>query len=148
MMPWMDHIKNNFWMKMFSLALAILIWLAVNSRLENGVGFSLNPWNSMDTRDFDLPVSLLIYPDQGQTFVVNPARVQVTVQGESKALEGLTSSDILAYVRLNDTLSPLGTFPLEVKPPRDFTVKAYGPRRVSVETAPGSPLLFPPGPVQ
>lgn len=148
MTSWNDIIRNNFWLKVFSLGLALLIWLAINSALQTGQGFSLNPWNKPQTRDFNIPVKLLILPEQGQGFAANPPEVKVVVQGDQTALEALTVSDVLVYAQVTDVDTPKGSFLVDVRVPREFTVKEYTPKRVSVEITPTSFMFFPPTPIQ
>ncbi len=54
-----DFILNNFWQKIFSLVLAMLIWFAIDSNLEKKTIFPHNPLRPTHTRDFRRPIKIL-----------------------------------------------------------------------------------------
>ena len=61
-MPWFEYIRNNVLLKVFSLALAVLIWLAVKSHLQDDSSIALNLLKNIDVREFTVPVKLLVSP--------------------------------------------------------------------------------------
>jgi hypothetical protein len=137
-MPWSDVIRNNFWMKVFSFVLAILIWAAVYAVLHGS-----NPFEIAKKQEFKgIPVRLMISPSNGSPFLVKPPRVTVVVSGTQEVLNKLRTNDVLVYARLLDFKSPVGEFFLETTLPREVTVDEIRPRRVTVETQP--PLPKPP----
>ncbi len=88
-------VLEDFWLKLFSLLLAILLWLTVSvaSRKDGGV----------DRRVISkmLPVTVLAASEDIHNFRVSPGEVEVTVQGNPKALDNLQTNDIRAIVDLS-----------------------------------------------
>jgi hypothetical protein len=86
-------LLEDFWLKLFSLALAALIWFTVTFVSQKEV--------RTDTRVFlSLPVSVLSSADDVRNFKVNPDEVEVTVQADVETLQNLQSKDIRAMVDL------------------------------------------------
>jgi YbbR domain-containing protein len=95
-------ILQDFWLKLFSFALAFLLWLIVNMAIKHEVSpvpqLSLTP--SKELVFSDLPVSVLSSAEDVRSFSVNPKTVTVTVQADSRSQERLTAKDIRALVDL------------------------------------------------
>lgn len=88
-------ICEDFWLKLFSLALAILIWFTVT--------FVSPRETRPETRVFsNLPVTILASAEDVHNFKVSPAEVEVTVQGDSRTLQKLQGKQIRAIVDLTD----------------------------------------------
>jgi YbbR domain-containing protein len=84
-------LLEDFWLKLFSLALAALIWFTVTFVSQKEV--------RTDTRVFfSLPVTVLSAAEDVRNFKVSPSEVQVTVQGDGKTLQNLQSKDIRVMV--------------------------------------------------
>ena len=149
-MPWLDLIRENFWLKLFSLGLAILIYGAVNSHLEpNSDGLNINLLKNTQKREFRSPVRILVSPGPGQGYKVTPESVLLTVSGEADALKELSPSQIQVYVRLDEAKGPMmGDFGIEVHLPRSVTKDSVLPDRVSVETVSGNFMVFPIAPIK
>ncbi|MEY4005855.1 MAG: hypothetical protein RLZZ221_1951 [Verrucomicrobiota bacterium] len=86
-------ILKDFWLKLSSLALAVLIWLTVTIAIRNEMALS-NGLASAPPRTF----SLRIAPVSGTADVrgvrVNPEFAEVTVRGELGSFENLQAKDI------------------------------------------------------
>ena len=86
-------LLENFWWKLFSLALAVLIWLIVS--------FASHKETKPVQRTFShLPVLILSATEDVHHFKVNPVEVEVTVQGAPRTLQGLGNKDIRPLVDL------------------------------------------------
>ena len=86
-------LLEDFWLKLFSLALAVLIWFTVTFVSQKDV--------RTESRVFThLPVSVLSAAEDVRNFKVTPKEVQVTVQGDGETLQNLQSKDIRAMVDL------------------------------------------------
>jgi len=86
-------ILEDFFLKLFSLALAVLIWLTVTFVSPKDV--------RPEKREFpNLPVAILAAAEDMHNFKVSPTEVQVTVQGDPKTVQKLQSNNIRAIVDL------------------------------------------------
>jgi YbbR domain-containing protein len=103
MIPWLRHIIfGDFWLKLFSLAMAVLIWLTVNFAIQRQVS-PMSPINLIMTERVipNLPVVILSSAAEDvRGLRVNPKEVEVTVRGEAKAVDNLHSTDIKVIVDL------------------------------------------------
>ncbi len=91
----------DFWLKLFSLALAILIWLTVNFALRRqGSPVASQTLVSSERSFSHLPVVIMSSAEDVRSFRVNPKEVEVTVRGDSKLLQTLQNKDIHVLVDL------------------------------------------------
>jgi YbbR domain-containing protein len=91
-------VAKDFWLKLFSLALAILIWLTV--RFISGEA-TASPWLALLGRapnENVITVPVHILAKNGQSFSANPAEVQVTLRGDQKIIKNLRKQDVRAEV--------------------------------------------------
>jgi hypothetical protein len=84
-------IFSDFWLKLFSLVLAILIWLLVSFAIHK---------EGPPTRTFNIPVMVTSAAADVRNLHVNPDRVDVKVRGEARKLEELVAEDLHAFVDL------------------------------------------------
>jgi len=86
-------VLENLWWKLFSLALAVLIWLTVTfaSRKEG------RPVQRVFSH---LPVLVLSATEDVHNFRLSPAEVEVTVQGDPRTLQNLQDKDVRPTVDL------------------------------------------------
>ena len=86
-----DIFFSDVWLKLFSLALAVLIWLTVSLAVQK----------RPEVRTFSkLPVVTMSAMGDVRQMRVRPALVDVTVQGERTLLSELRANDILVRVDL------------------------------------------------
>jgi len=86
-------VFEDFWLKLFSLVLAVLIWLTVTFASQREVG--------SETRVFsNLPVALLTSAGDVHDFKVSPQEVDITVRADPKTLQSLQRKDVQAVVDL------------------------------------------------
>jgi len=130
-----DLILKDFWLKSFSLVLAIMIWLAIHSNLQTESADPNNPFRAPDKRLWARPIMLLTAADDHQAYVVEPLAVNIKVNGDSEVLRKLSANDIQVYVRLTEVPAVHGAFPVEVKLPRNVTLQQVWPSHVHVEPA-------------
>lgn len=101
-----DALRNlvvkDFWLKLFSFALAVLFWLAVNLAINREASpvaaLSLTPPERMVF--FNLPVVILSSAEDVRSVRVSPKEVEVTVQGDPSILKKLQGKDIRVLVDL------------------------------------------------
>ena len=125
-------LLDNLWMKSFSLILAILIWVAIQSNQSDNkfsqTAFPARP----HTAEFPCPVRVMLSPASRSLFNVEPASVVVKVYGDDAVLKKLATQNIQAYVRPADQPNLDYLFHVEVVVPRDVTFKEVIPEHVSV----------------
>ena len=121
---------DDFWLKLFALILAILIWLTVSLAIRKEVSPlpAILPQNNAERVFFNLPVVVYSLAEDVHNFKVSPQEVSVTIQGDRKALESLRSQDIGVTVNLThlegtqvrkriDVSTPVGIMHVRVEPP-------------------------------
>lgn len=119
-------VLEDIWLKLFSLALAILIWFTVTFVSQKDV--------RTDTRVLvNLPVSLLSSVEDVHNFKVNPDRVKITVQGDFETLQRLQSEGVRARVDLTGIAAVRELRkPVEVSVPAGVTFLRVVPDHVQV----------------
>jgi len=131
-------VVKDFWLKLFSLALAILIWLTV--RFISSGETAASPWLALLGRAPDenvVTVPVHIPAKDGQSFSTDPAEVQVTLRGDSKILKNLRKQDIRAEVDLTGIESANGLLrPVEIILPQGVAYTHLTPDEVEVHGSP------------
>jgi hypothetical protein len=92
-------VVKDFWLKLFSLALGILIWLTVDFSINK----EISPWSALIGRAVDekvLSVPVYVPTVDARAVSVEPAQVQVTLRGDPKLLKSLGAADVRAVVDL------------------------------------------------
>lgn len=99
-----DLVLKDFWLKLFSFALACLIWFTVKIAIKNDISpvasLSLAPTEQLVLRD--IPIVVLSQADETRRFNVTPKAASVTVQGEAGTLRNLRKQDVRVVVDLSD----------------------------------------------
>ena len=121
---------EDFWLKLFALILATLIWFTVWLAIQKEVSpvAGALTQNSAERVFFNLPVVVYSLAEDVHNFKVSPQEVSVTVQGDRKALETLRGQDIGVTVNLThlegartrkriDVSTPAGIMHVRVEPP-------------------------------
>lgn len=129
---------RDFWLKLFSLVLATLIWLlvylfAIKKDLSPSVGLrGVTPENwSFTFRD--IPVLVVSTAADVRNFKVDPDTVSVTVRGNRKDVEAIHPEDIRALVDLTgiEPSSDL-TKRISVTVPANITFVSAEPDKIKV----------------
>jgi YbbR domain-containing protein len=90
---------NDFWLKLFSLALAVLIWLTVSFAIQK----------EAQVRTFsNLPVTIVSSAQDVSHLKPFPAAVEVTVQGQRNMVQSLRANDIRVSVDVTGMLATSG----------------------------------------
>ncbi len=134
-----DLVLKDFWLKLFSLGLAVLIWFTISLAIRNDVSpmssLALAPSQQMVIPD--LPVVIMSSASDVRSFKVNPKEVEVTVQGDPRALQKLQPKDIHVLVDLTGIEAAHDLRKrLEVSTPAGVTHVRVSPEEVQV--------IFPP----
>jgi YbbR domain-containing protein len=96
-----DVVLKDLWLKLFSLALAVLAWFTVDVAIRHST-LPIRSLSSAPLRrvTFSVPVAVMSSAQDVRSVKVNPKEVEVTVQGEAKILEQLHVKDIRVILDL------------------------------------------------
>lgn len=96
-------VLKNFWLKLFSFALAVLMWFAVRAIAFRNEGGSLGALKLAVPKQrvfSNLPVLIVSSAEDVRGVRVNPKEVEVTVQGDPQTINNLQNRDIHVLVDL------------------------------------------------
>jgi YbbR domain-containing protein len=135
-----ELVLHDFLLKVFSLALAILIWVTVTEIQKEASPIPRLTMNN-DVKTFsNLPVVVMSAAQDVRNFKVNPSAVEVTVQGDAKSLKTLSSKDIRVLVDLTGVEGTGGLRKrIEVSTPPGVTHVRVEPEEVEVRFPPKQP---------
>ena len=128
-----DYILKNFWLKVFSVALAAFIWVVIESglRVEKWeMKMPFLPFRSLETHAYRLPVAVLASPTNQLALEIVPSEVTVSLRGDWPTLAKLDPEDIDVYVNLSQAPNPDGPFVVKVNTPREVSVQQIIPAHV------------------
>jgi len=133
-------ITKDFWLKLFSLALAVLIWLTVRFISTNGE--TTSPWLALIGRPPDetvLTVPLQLPSNPAQKFSADHASVTLTLRGDPQILKALKPESIRAEVNLNGVQSANGlVLPVQIILPKGISYTRAEPDEVAVNSSDNS----------
>src|ERR1044071_6389349 len=102
-------VAHDFWLKLFSLVLAFLIWLIVWKAIGKGVSPLAAFTNPTPEQNYvNVPVLVRLPAADIRNVKVDPTEVRITVRGEAKLLRDLQPRDIRAEVDLTGIESARG----------------------------------------
>jgi YbbR domain-containing protein len=129
-----EYLQNNFWLKLSSLALALLIWFSVRFSKQD-LRPTRNPLSRFSTSEImHVPVRVIWTPEAAEACKVEPAQVDITLRGEKSALKNLTAKDIVAFVTVNDDPAVgVSSNRVEVYTPPAVSVVQVSPAGVRIE---------------
>jgi YbbR domain-containing protein len=130
-----DWVTKDFGWKLFSLFLAVAIWLTVHKIYEEPNFYSAS---GVETTYRNLPLQVISANGDVHEYRVSPDTVAVTVKGPVKVMEVLQARQIRAKVDVTDIKSAHGRLPVDVNTPPGVTLINVDPPEVDV-TAPPPP---------
>jgi hypothetical protein len=101
-------VMHDFWLKLFSLALASLIWILVSPAASKRLSPTAALLNNNSDRSVVVPLQVVASAGDVHAFKVSPSEVEVTLQGDKKVLQDLQARDIRALVDLTGIESARG----------------------------------------
>ncbi len=128
-------IFKDFFLKLFSLALAVLIWVTISIAIRNEVSPIGTLTLNLDQYTFPgVPVTVLSSAADVRNYHVNPKEVDVTVQGDPRVLRKLQTKDIRALVDLTGVSEGQGDLVehIEVSTPSGVTHVRVVPSEVRI----------------
>jgi YbbR domain-containing protein len=131
-------LVEDFGWKMFSLLLAVAIWLTVHKILLESAAPVENPGGSTLTYG-NLPVLIVATAADVHLYRVAPENVKVTVTGSPEAIAVLQANQIRATVDLTgiDSTKELKRG-VDISVPPGVTVVSVTPAKVGIIAPPGS----------
>jgi YbbR domain-containing protein len=138
MMSFFRHLfLRDFGLKLFSLFLAVLIWLPISFAIQQ----QSSPMGALGlapkSRTFsNLPIVVVSSTLDARQFKATPSEVQVTVQGHGAMLENLQNTEIRAMVVFTGTeAGPDTAKKVEVSTPPGITCTKVVPAEVQIKKA-------------
>jgi len=133
---WFQRLRRDWGLKLFALALAVLIWTTVHDMIQGTGGGGAVGFGRTRTLP-GVPVWVLIPANWGQAWRVEPARVEVVVRGRRELLDTLRPEDIRVVVRVDPEHSGVEHLePVEVSAPAGVNVVRVQPPRIRVWSPP------------
>jgi len=125
---------HNFWLKLFSIALGTIIWLAIHHSIDNN--FDLTESGTpkrLVKQTLQVPISAVRQEGDPRNFAFSPTNATITIVGEADVLRKLGTRNIRVFVDLNDFHSS-GPVQLDLLPgaPDGINVTEYKPHSVTV----------------
>lgn len=132
-MAWRDYILKNFWLKLFSLALATVIWLTINAIIHEAKIEA--PMDETAQQKFThVPITVMMNAADARSFRVVPGEVTVSVSGKFLTLQKVTDKDIQAFVNLTDTRDTEGAAKkIQIVAPDGVSLVRVDPAMVRIE---------------
>ena len=127
-MPIRSFILDHLGLKIFSLILGTLIWLAVRTNFAS-------PTTEADRTFVNRPILVLTDAAEHSAVVVNPNQASVTVRGSASLMQLLKDEDIHVFVRLSEKHQLTSELPVHVHVPAGATVVLLTPATAAVKPA-------------
>lgn len=128
-------ILHNFWLKVFSVALASAIWLAIHYGINNDLAVGPFVHNRTLPQEYiRMPVIIRQRPGDNRVFRITPNEVVVEAVGETSALQRTAKKDIHVYLDLSefDAKEPV-VEPVQSDAPPDINLVEISPAFVTVQ---------------
>jgi hypothetical protein len=127
-----DWFTKDFWWKLFSVVLAVIIWLTVHKIYEEPRAADAAAGGSTFTYD-NLPVTVVSALADVHDFRVTPRAVKVTVNAPAAIMNTLQIGQVHAVVNITDTnLVRDLRLPVEISAPANVTITSVDPASVLV----------------
>jgi hypothetical protein len=135
MMSLRGLILHNFWLKLCSIALATVIWLAIHYSIHGESPIGPPGSNQLLAHDYFLvPVTVKRSPGDKRLFRIDPTDVVVTAVGDDAALRRAARKAIRVEVDLTNFKSHSAVVEeLKAEVPPDIKVLEINPTNVTVE---------------
>lgn len=136
-------ILHNFWLKLVSIGLGALIWLALHSQVQSDSSVAQpRITGQMSRLRFRIPIFVIAQPGDGRVFKLSHREAVMDVEGEDAVLRRLAPGDLKVYVDLTGFNSHQSTSEV-LRPyvPPNVIVSDIQPTTILVElVAPPIPL--------
>jgi YbbR domain-containing protein len=128
-------VFHNFWLKIFSIALGTIIWMAIHFSMDHNIALAEpGPRQLLIKKTIEVPIDIMKQENDPRTFTLHPTNVLLTVGGEAGTLHGPEGREIKVYVDLTDYHSGTPTQEdLHPGVPPNINVIEFKPHTVTVE---------------
>jgi YbbR domain-containing protein len=133
-----DLVFHDFLLKLFSLALAVLIWFTITEVQKESSPLPRLTMNA-DVRTFSgLPVLVVCSAEEVRNFKITPSEVELTVQGDTRILDKLSNKDFRVTVDLTGIEAVSGPLRkrVDVSTPAGVTHSRAEPLEVQIRVPP------------
>lgn len=133
-----DAILQNFWLKLFSLVLATMIWFAIFGA-QNNLRVDRPVLGTVTRKLEGVPITVMKSAADLRAFKVEPSAVEITVSGPLAKVQALTPQQVEVFINLtdmNDTVGP--TKKILVHLPADIALLGVAPTEARI--APVAPI--------
>ena len=140
MIKFLRHlVVDDFRLKLFSLALALLFWITVSFAIQQkeALPFPTLPMTPAVRATFNLPVAVISSASDARNLKAVPNQADVIVQYDPQGIQPLQSKDLRALVDVtgSDTARGLRRR-VEVSLPAGVTLVSVSPQEVQVVPPP------------
>jgi hypothetical protein len=136
MINFLRHLfLDDFLLKLFSLALALLFWITVSFAIQQkeALPTPAPPATTEARKFFNIPVLAVSAAADVRNFKVDPDQVEIKVQGEAPIIENLQAKDVRALVELTGAETNRNLHrPIEISAPPGVTLLRVFPQEVEV----------------
>jgi hypothetical protein len=123
-----DYILHNFWWKVTSFLLAIIVWMVVR-----GTGAVPDATPRLERRFAQHTLSLLRETTDKRPIRITPSEVDIVVAAPPVEAMRLVDADIQTFVDMNDVDQRTDTVRIRVYVPRGVQLRSIEPQEVTVE---------------
>ena len=117
-----DAILQNFWLKLFSLVLATMIWFAIFGA-QNNLRVDRPVLGTVKHKFEHVPITVMKSAADLRAFRVEPSEIEVTVRGTIAEVQALTARQLEVFINLTDVHDTAGlTKKILVHAPAGITV--------------------------
>lgn len=133
-----DAILQNFWLKLFSLVLATMIWFAIFGA-QNNLRVDRPVLGTVTRKLEQVPITVMKSAADLRAFKVEPSAVEITVSGPLAKVQALTPQQVEVFINLTDMSDTVGpTKKILVHLPADIALLGVVPTEARI--APVAPL--------
>jgi YbbR domain-containing protein len=133
-----DAILQNFWLKLFSLVLATMIWFAIFGA-QNNLRVDRPVLGTVTRKLEQVPITVMKSAADLRAFKVEPNVVEITISGPLAKVQALTPQQVEVFINLTDMSDTVGpTKKILVHLPADIALLGVVPTEARI--APVAPL--------
>lgn len=100
-------ILQNFWLKLFSLVLATMIWFAIYGA-QNNLRTGQTALGTVTQKIENVPITVMQSAADYRAFRVEPSHIDVTVRGPIAEVQALTARQCEVFINLTDAQDAAG----------------------------------------